>query len=825
MRNVNKSKCNNAIREVFIVIALACMVLLSCLADGSIISVPKIFVLTFGNSEDLFLTLFSVQASVSTVGIAIVTIIAGFTNDYIYGVSLSGFITTLKPVFLKHNVLIISNLIIVFINYFCVSYSLFNTSIALFTISIVITIILMKKAFVIFLGKERIKKEIYEYVLNNYSKSIIADLGRELIKAIEIGDSLVIKEDYLVIKSILQKEVESTLYKESEITKQISDIVADALEKVSYQHNSKRSNDCLLFIAELYEIANKGEVPLKLDIWECNSKNYFRALKDLTYEQLRDDYVYYRMHTQLYKNLESYSNKDVSGNILRYYSSWVYFALLDNDNRFDVNERKCLQKEIYEQSYVKLFYGTTAKTDSSIGNLLLSELCNLNKLIIDKGHTKTIKENLFKHYRYGQNSTYHDVLLIVTLIYLYYLSSREKYVEGKDIQKSAQLILEENKSIIRHFYYRMDLVAVVKEYYQYIKDLLDKWEYMNEGEAKWIIMDYVILDFFVFTAINKYWNSSDISEIIEYLEPDSMFILYNRYFSDKDVTSLINMLKEYNRWFSRDEDKLITERISALRDVCNERYKKETIESGENRRISEEKMRTFTESVKKTITDFVNAELSDFSFKTRKEDNIELNEKQLIFACVLSDYFFTPEGVDAHILEHLTSSTVEAYIRVLLKYINHKKVKFDDREKQKTLIEMVEALEISPDLVIGSRDVFWGEDDKDMLSNYTETMKKVKYPGGYNFSFIFDSTMIEISLDNIEVEYKDLSWEEIEEKCKILDDGQITYNVTNDLYIPFEKDELIKHITNTKKRVLIYADIKYRISGEKVGAGIEVIAE
>lgn len=282
----NKTKIRNTIIEWVVVAFLGCIVLLSCFADYSIISVPKCFVLTFSNSEDLFLELFSVQASVSTLGIAIVTIIAGFTNDYIYGVSLSGFITTLKPKLLKHNILIIANLVIVFINYFCVSYSLFNTSIALFTVSIVITIILMKKAFVIFLGKDNIKKEIYEYVLDNYSKSIISDLGRELLKAIELGDSLVIQEDYSIIKSIFEKEVKNILYKESEVTTQISDIVADALEKVSGQHNSKRSNDCLLFIAEMYEIANKGDVPLKLDIWENNSKNYFRALKDLTYEQL-----------------------------------------------------------------------------------------------------------------------------------------------------------------------------------------------------------------------------------------------------------------------------------------------------------------------------------------------------------------------------------------------------------------------------------------------------------------------------------------------------------------------------------------------------------
>ena len=76
------------------------------LADLGIIFIPDIFTLNIKDTESLFFTLFTVQASVSTVSIAIVSIITGLINEYVLGISVSGFITHLKPKLFKHNRLI-----------------------------------------------------------------------------------------------------------------------------------------------------------------------------------------------------------------------------------------------------------------------------------------------------------------------------------------------------------------------------------------------------------------------------------------------------------------------------------------------------------------------------------------------------------------------------------------------------------------------------------------------------------------------------------------------------------------------------------------------
>ena len=107
--------------EVMVLILLIATAIVSLLVDFCIISLPDIMILRVKDVENLFFTLFTVQASVATVSIAIVSIITGITNDNIYGISVSKYITSIRPGFFKSNVLITSSLVFILINYFCVA--------------------------------------------------------------------------------------------------------------------------------------------------------------------------------------------------------------------------------------------------------------------------------------------------------------------------------------------------------------------------------------------------------------------------------------------------------------------------------------------------------------------------------------------------------------------------------------------------------------------------------------------------------------------------------------------------------------------------------
>ena len=263
------------------------VVCISFLADTSIITLPYWLSHQFGDAEELLLTLFSVQASISTLGIALVSIITGFTSETIYGISISRYITKIKPIFFTLNKLIILNLLIIMANYIAISFMCFNVSVAFFVASIFITILLAAEVFVIFLGKDAVALEIQHYILGNYSTAVLNDLSKEILKSIETGDSFVTKQDCNILAEILKREANRTNFTASEITDQISNIVSDSFEKLTYLHNSLKSANYLLFICDLYDVANEREdAPLRLQIWPQIDEPFFRALGDLQFEQL-----------------------------------------------------------------------------------------------------------------------------------------------------------------------------------------------------------------------------------------------------------------------------------------------------------------------------------------------------------------------------------------------------------------------------------------------------------------------------------------------------------------------------------------------------------
>ena len=147
-------KINRKTMEIIILGISILLFVIALLCDISFLSVFKFLTLKFSNKDDLLLALFGVQASVSTISIAIVTLIAGVFSESAYGVSFSKFIFNIKPWIFKHNRLIIGGLLITVANYFFIAFNYYNVSLVMFLLSIIISIVLVKDTCVIFLGKK-----------------------------------------------------------------------------------------------------------------------------------------------------------------------------------------------------------------------------------------------------------------------------------------------------------------------------------------------------------------------------------------------------------------------------------------------------------------------------------------------------------------------------------------------------------------------------------------------------------------------------------------------------------------------------------------------
>ena len=147
------------------------------------------------------------------------------------------------------------------------------------------------------------------------------------------------------------------------------------------------------------------------------------------------------------------------------------------------------------------------------------------------------------------------------------------------------------------------------------------------------------------------------------------------------------------------------------------------------------------------------------------------------------------------------------------------------KDKEQYLVDTIAQNAIDVDVVVGDKNKKWNEDDKTLLFNVIQTASELRFPHMNNYYFVLDSKLIEFSMSNFKVEFSDVELDELSDNIKKDESGRIEYNITNQLFVPFDEAELKEYLHNIKRKVKITADIKYRISKDCVGAGISIVVD
>lgn len=820
--------------ELLFVFFTAILYTISTLSDLAVVSLPNFLILTYDAPADLLLALFSVQASISTISIAVVSIITGVTNETICGVSVSKYITSIKPRLLKHKTLIVASLFLIFLNYIFVSYNLFNCAVVSLLISILITVVLVKHVAVIFKGKDYVKKEILQYIESNYNKELINDLNNETIDAIESGSSLILKRNYEAYKITLEKEIEK-LYKQnntvgtSSIIDQLSNSISDVFEKIVKTQDSYKVNDAIVFIDDIYDIANKeSDSPFYLQIWENISRAYFNGLKYLSYDQLREDGACWRLRYKLYQNMANRTNEQLKDSDLIMYSSWLCYALCSKTNRFSPEEIKNIKRKTYRNAYIS---ATVLTNNPGVNDVYIKEICHLHKYFIDQFDEESINELYFEELHSNINDYNSRTIYLVTLIYLYYLSSRETMLEGKDLQKCAQNILNKNRNTNAFFFYHIDVLDTAKTAYNYIQSLMHWWDYMDIKGVKRLVIDTVILDFFMFTAINAVWKEEELSKVVDVLIPDGMFSVYSQYFPSKNNETIKKFYQQFNEIFSDklDEDTL-NANILLLKSVFDKKYKAEEIAEAASNPITEEMLGDFKEYCMQTVTSYAASQFSSFTFNNDISDNEETSrirkkKNVTVLKTVAPSFLFKKEEFSSYFVDLIQQNLGACFLNTIFPWIKHKKFSYTNRNKQQYLVDIITQNGINVDTVVGDKNKKWNENDDTLLFNVIQNASELRFPRMNNYYFVLDSKLIEFSMSNFKIEFSDVELDELSNNIRKDESGQIEYNITNQLFVPFDEAELKGYLHNINRKVIITADIKYRITKDCVGAGISTFVD
>lgn len=820
-----KTKTKILIVEIVIIIGIISIITGSILSDFSVIKIPDFIIMKVHNQEELMFNLFTTQATVATISIAIIALISGVVSESIYGIPLTQFISQTKPRFLKHKRLIIFSLIITPFNYFAVSYNLINLSIAFFIISIVISIILVKDTFLIFLGRKELKKQIKTYIVENYKKIGLDNFKTSLLDNDEVSRYTVLKDVLSIMKIIFEREIICCKEGKNETIERIEDILSDLFIEVVKRKISDSVVILLDYIYDLYTFANEQKEIIPLTIWDNVSEEFFISLEFISKEQLYNSNFFSDLHKQLYTNQKyKYIENEIkftNGFDLKYFNTKSYYALIKNNScKSDQYDKKGPTKFLFDNLF-SLFH-SPLKDDEVKKNEILLDYCLFVKALIDKNDQKGFSAVLFEDFYLYRELNDYKLVFVIACIYLYYLSCREESLEGSEIKENALQILEYNRKIIEETLAHINFKDFVPHYLSYINNTMRMWEVFPTKGAKIIVIHVVIEDFFLLSSIFKYWTEDQLKDVVFALYGRETFVVYDRFFGCKEKYCL-SMIQQFNKlFFAEENEHFHKEKVEFLKSVLSQKYKNEVIELGKKSEITETVQENFINKVRKEYLKTVNE--NKYLFDEYNAENEEEYTTSKIHLCTwcLPSSMICDEKLDNYLVSNIRTSLIRAYLHTIKNSVSVQKVKYNCRKMQETLIGLIEIRKINGDTYIGNRDVFWAEEDKDKLSRFVEGMKKIPYADGNNNFYIIDHRLVHCGFSDFEVKLEDLSQQEIDSMCKINEKGEIEFNVANDIYIPFEQEELIEHVRRIRKKVSLCANIHYKLDSDNVGAGIEI---
>lgn len=775
-------------------------------------------------NDNVFLELFAVQATVSTLSIAIVSILSGLISVSYYGISVTRYVSDLKPCIFKFKRVIVLGLLISFINYFFTAWELYNLEVYSFFLSMCSTVYLILEVYIIYSGKDRIKREIYEYYLNNYKDIGIKHLEESLLRCEQTGEYTNLEDGLKLLKEVYEREID----KAAGDYKDMDSLLSEVFTKLNNEKDTEKLTLLLSFVLELYIKANSKSDVVTLNLWEEISSDVYISFRLLDFSQWEVRYSVVRIHEELFRNQKITKEliEDFDGELkedfvvhncrnLQYYTVEVYWALMYSEKdkgTFDMiigdlilQSKKLLKKfPAYEHNEL-----TSYKS-----KLLLTELCRIYRLLAYYKESGLIEKYVF--YRY-ENNCFLQTAELTLLIYLYYLSY-EPLISAEQKQSAAELT-KQNAGKIYSFMFRLKS-SLIADYYDFIKSVVWAWEEMPENSAKTLIIDRAILDVVIYSFLVAGRNEQELSKVIHHIFKDRISQAYLLYCRESDE-ELKKSIKQFAEFFHLQTTNDCHRESILIRKVISELYLKNEIEDLKNTVWDSRKK--YQEVLSKSVDKFT--QTNSFLFSTPKEGRVLLKKNHILFRGRVFASMYSAEEfieqyksfIESNIIQYIISDSVaEGHIPV-------RKLKRNDKNKQKQLIKMAFEQRLNTDTLIGGSNYYPYESNPFMLMKHCKDYNKIETETGEKRVYLLDSKKITAVVSDISFYMYNISEEELNSRKRKLEDGTITYRTTNNSYLPFSREQYRRYINQHEKIVLITARIEVQFEDDICGVGIEVL--
>jgi hypothetical protein len=185
--------------------------------------------------ENLYTSLFEAQAGFSVLGLSIVSILVGIVDKKKYGLSVSNYVMRLNHIFpLNYDILIAETIALNVFTFYALSNGFYLLINYLFIATVLACIFLVRDATKTLYSKDKISKEIHDYILEKTKDTDIDSLYEEIKVSIISGDTLVFEDDIGLAIELLDKTFHH--YNKAQLKKleqQINTIVNTAINHSS----------------------------------------------------------------------------------------------------------------------------------------------------------------------------------------------------------------------------------------------------------------------------------------------------------------------------------------------------------------------------------------------------------------------------------------------------------------------------------------------------------------------------------------------------------------------------------------------------------------
>lgn len=820
------------------------IIILVLIAGGSVFDATKTELLVVDNLAAVSMTSLQLQTSISSVSIALITILSAVISEEFYGVSVSYYYTSIRPIWYTQKRIIIVEIILVGVNMLMHLLKLYNIVIAILWVSCILIILSVEGIYSAFRGKECIKGEILSYV-----EYIFFDSAAGFQEKRGVFEGFVKywsaqnqnKVDYKNEKKIFEKAVAALLIENDiEALAVISSSVADLIKRMLANSDfSQKYRAIDIFIAtykqvwkyivdnnnkhiecpfELYDdcvddlVVGIHNIPIDdletLDSWEsvtdfiCRINIYCHDKKSTDNSSLKRNINIVCQLPLIIGKLLAYKRKN--GNEI-HARRWGFdrniLSFCDDNIPADVLDEYKKTKCELEFAY---YY-----------SLLRTNQADLAGTFFDRVNYNTDKVDFYE-------------VLSANLVfcYTYYIADRESLsCVTRDEKGAARFLLSKYKdesrfqSFIEAICWKISATDFLKLYKDTVR-ILSSYEIMPfAGEMKLCIIENVIKDYELFVSIllHGYIERNDIVEcFFSDMRAESIYLTYlgNNLENTRNTLNhilelFVNLVGLYNP--------ILESGLESFSSMVIDNYKKEGIEEA-NKDYIEFELRNNEELLKKLEKKLIDKLRNKFGQWLPVPDQ-QFTEERVVLMKYSMPIKFLDEKLERSVYSYLEGNLFAIIVDRLNRVNKLNLYERNMAENTETYFQFLKnckcQLMVGPDFSFEPHDYKQRECFDQLIPDFNRV-----HIGRGKKGLLLKRNSVRMSIVKLTISYHQMRLSECKYKKEKKSDNYC-YEITEGNVIPFTKRELEEYISKGYVVLDISAKLNMQIISEKCGYLVE----